>query len=192
MENFYPACHAAGKDCKLWRPNDQVADVKARMLGLMDKLAKDPFISVSAYARLPAILGISLIKQLLFSSIYFPVRSFPLIAQIADMLYRGENLGALFGGPDLQPFCGEIFPPFEIDDSPNVIGCSDWRDMVRATSFHVARTWRFPTCGALTLVAQRNSSIDRLEKSFEEMKGLSAFADVVSYEREGFVPRILS
>jgi len=132
LEHLFSSCHEAKKDCRLYRDGDGVEDVKARFMAVIHRLERDPIVLIGAVAQLPTILTLSLVRQLLFAAMYSPMSSFPLIALLADILYRGEDPALLVGGPDLVPICGLkqkllLYP----DDSQVAIGCGDWAMVVR-------------------------------------------------------------
>jgi len=131
LEHFFTTCHEAKTDCHLYRDGDQVKDVKGRFTTVLHRLEEDPLVLVGRVAQIPAIVTLSLIRQVLFGAMYFPMSSFPLLGLLTDQLYRGEDMSLLVGGPDLLPLCGLkqkllLYP----DDSSAAIGCSDWAMIV--------------------------------------------------------------
>lgn len=141
LEHFFTNCYDAKTDCSLYRVGDRVDDIKQRFNLVTASIENEPLISVAQNARLPSVLTISLVKQLLFAATYAPMTTFPLVALLMNELYNGIDLASQLGGPDLVPFCGlkqkiAIYP----DDSSTAIGCSDWRKNVSAKASCLGQT----------------------------------------------------
>lgn len=132
LEKFHYYCHEAKDLCRLYRANDTVQGVKSRLESVMDRLKTDPLTFTLPQVRLPIVVTYSDIKRVLFTFMYFPIMTFPLMATVLDMIYRGQDLGPLTVAPDLFPLCLSSLPlPYYPEDSPLAIGCSDWRYRVR-------------------------------------------------------------
>ncbi|TLD03544.1 uncharacterized protein PgNI_11521 [Pyricularia grisea] len=96
MERFSTLCHAAGPDaCSFWGPTPD--DITARMDALIHQLQNHPVpISRAEGTGLPSMVTYSDLKALLLQTIYNPLQSFPILANILHQVERG-NVSALVG-----------------------------------------------------------------------------------------------
>jgi hypothetical protein len=96
MEKFSSFCHSAGPEkCSFWGPTP--ADITARMDGIIHQLQNHPVPVSGAQNRdLPTLVTYSDLKALFITTIYTPLASFPVMADILHQLERG-NVSALAG-----------------------------------------------------------------------------------------------
>ncbi|KAK7428992.1 hypothetical protein QQZ08_004399, partial [Neonectria magnoliae] len=99
MKKFSSFCHSAGpKACSFWGPTP--ADITARMDALIHQLQNHPVPLSGVQTRdLPTLVTYSDLKALFFTTIYAPLVSFPVMADILHQLERGDA-SALAGMSD--------------------------------------------------------------------------------------------
>ncbi|KAJ4372202.1 hypothetical protein N0V83_003976 [Neocucurbitaria cava] len=90
MHSFYTFCHHAGPEvCPLATANGTSSDVEARFQKIVQSLYHKPLILNSPQG--PEILTFSDVKLLIFSAVYQPMGSFPLIARLLAAIEAGEG-----------------------------------------------------------------------------------------------------
>ncbi|TLS24927.1 hypothetical protein PpBr36_09125, partial [Pyricularia pennisetigena] len=96
MQRFSTLCHAAGPEaCAFW--GQTPANITARMDAIIHQLQNDPVpISRAGAAGLPSLVTYSDLKALLVQSLYNPLRSFPVLANILRQVEQG-NVTSLVG-----------------------------------------------------------------------------------------------
>ncbi|KAL7918971.1 alpha/beta-hydrolase [Trichoderma austrokoningii] len=96
MGTFSSFCHSAGPErCSFWGPTP--ANITARMDNIILQLRNHPVPISEAQSRgLPALVTYSDLKALFVNTIYNPVASFPVMADILHQLEHG-NASALVG-----------------------------------------------------------------------------------------------
>ncbi|KAJ2995079.1 hypothetical protein NUW58_g1373 [Xylaria curta] len=99
MEKFSSLCHSAGPEaCSFWGPTP--IDILARIDGIIHQLQSHPVpISGAQNHGLPALVTYSDLKTLFIRTMYTPVASFPVMANILHQVERG-NVSALAGMSD--------------------------------------------------------------------------------------------
>lgn len=133
MTSFFHFCHKAGKECALYRDGDSESDVQERFEKANEKLKKNPIKGVSPRSLTPAVFTHYLLKYVIFSFFYSPIVTFPIMAQILDMLHRGDektllSIFATGNAINQDMFCSdEIFSGYEGQDAQLAIMCSDKR-----------------------------------------------------------------
>jgi pimeloyl-ACP methyl ester carboxylesterase len=133
MTSFFHFCHKAGKKCALYRDGDSESDIQARFEEANDKLRKNPIKGVNPQSLTPAVLTHYLLKSVTFQLFYSPIATFPAMAQILDMLHRGDEttlLSIFMTGNAVNQdlFCSnQIFSGYEGRDAQLAIMCSDKR-----------------------------------------------------------------
>ena len=130
---FFYYCHLAQEECALYRKGDTVNDLETRFNEVMAKLDKEPAIIVGDHASLPLSLTTSDVKLVIFQSLYSPVKLFPVLAIVLDLIYRDKDLTPLLSRPDLGFACLpnqnlRLYP----DDSSFATSCSDRQYKVRS------------------------------------------------------------
>ncbi|UKZ73259.1 hypothetical protein TrVFT333_000902 [Trichoderma virens FT-333] len=96
MEKFSSFCHSAGPEsCSFWGPTP--ANITARMDGIIQKLQNHPVPVSEVQSRgLPTLVTYSDLKALFVNTLYVPIASFPVMADILHQLEQG-NVTALVG-----------------------------------------------------------------------------------------------
>ncbi|KAI6554368.1 hypothetical protein MCOR04_010581 [Pyricularia oryzae] len=98
MQRFSASCHAAGPDaCTFWGPT--AADITTRLDAIIHRLQDHPVpIGRAGGAGLPSIVNVTYsdLKALLMQTVYSPLQSFPVLADVLHEVERG-NLSALVG-----------------------------------------------------------------------------------------------
>lgn len=117
--SFFRYCYEAGKDRCAFYPQQDAAvvdpsSIEARYRRLVARLKENPLKIVTILpdvGPVPQIITHDLVKSAIWSSLYSPIQSFPAIAQMLDLLDRGDEfeIGAanLFPGTilDYRPYC---------------------------------------------------------------------------------------
>ncbi|GFF54629.1 conserved hypothetical protein [Aspergillus lentulus] len=115
MENFSSFCHSAGpRKCSFWGPTP--ANITARLDGIVHQLQNHPVpISGVRSQVLPTLATYSDLKALFLTTIYAPLKNFPVMADILHQLERGDvsALAGMFDGLN------------SISDSRLAIQCAD-------------------------------------------------------------------
>ncbi|OHW96947.1 hypothetical protein CSPAE12_04390 [Colletotrichum incanum] len=100
METFSTFCHSAGSEaCSFWGPTP--ADITARIDGIVHRFQSHPVaVSGAQNGDLPSLVTYSDLKALFINTIYTPLASFPVMADILQQLERGDMsaLAGLFDG----------------------------------------------------------------------------------------------
>lgn len=115
MEQFSGFCHSAGPEtCSFWGLTP--ADITARMDGIIHQLQNHPIPVSEVQSRdLPKLVTYSDLKALFINTIYTPLASFPVMADILHQFERG-NVSALAG----------MFEGLGVtSDAGHVIQCAD-------------------------------------------------------------------
>ncbi|KAH8203743.1 hypothetical protein TruAng_002036 [Truncatella angustata] len=115
IEKFSSFCHSAGPEtCSFWGPTP--ADIMARMDGIIHQLQNHPVPVSGVHGRdLPTQVTYSDLKALFINTIYVPLASFPVMADILHQLERG-NVSALVG----------MFDGLDINsDARLIVQCAD-------------------------------------------------------------------
>ncbi|KAK6063034.1 hypothetical protein SCUP515_12773 [Seiridium cupressi] len=96
MEKFATFCHSAGPEtCSFWGPTP--ADIMARLDGIIHQLQDHPVPLSGVQSRdLPTMVTYSDLKALFINTIYEPLSTFPVAADILHQL-EGGNVSALAG-----------------------------------------------------------------------------------------------
>ena len=141
FESFHKYCHEAGEKCDFYRKDDTPTDIADRLQGVLARIRKDPIILADESTRLPEVIYESDIRGILFSSLYHPMSTFPMIATMFNQLDRGNNefvkffLAVFNFGTDLPSLCGPSPPPEAFpDEALLAIMCSDKRYPVSTSS----------------------------------------------------------
>lgn len=105
LDGFFRYCAAVGRKCALYRDGDRADDVRRRYEGVFEKLRTSPVTFTHPQFFYPVILRESLVKMLVFSTLYSPIQGFPGVAWILNCIYEGkyEQLSGMFG--DAEPMC---------------------------------------------------------------------------------------
>ncbi len=127
-DQFFIDCHEAGQDCRLFRPGDEVEDIKDRFYGLIDRLQKEPTIVIppAPDANMPGLITASDVKMIVFSTLYSPITAFPSLAMILDLIVEGD-LDRLAGPPILPQLCHNLALRTWPNDAQTTVMCSDKR-----------------------------------------------------------------
>jgi pimeloyl-ACP methyl ester carboxylesterase len=137
MTSFFHFCHKAGKDCALYRDGDSESDVQERYQETIEYLKKNPIKGVNPNTLTPTVLAHDMLKSVIFQSLYSPIITFPIMAQILDMHHRRDEktLLSIFtygNGANPEIFCSNrITAGYEGQDAQLAIMCSDKRYPVR-------------------------------------------------------------
>ncbi|PMD59534.1 alpha/beta-hydrolase [Hyaloscypha bicolor E] len=159
LASFFKYCYEAEERCALYRKDDKATDIESRFHAIMAKIKKTPITFVDHQTKAPAAISDSLVKLILFSTLYSPMGTFPFIAMVLDDFDRGtgELLSQFVYLPsriDLRDFCAAPMPArFYPGDAQAAIMCSDKR---------------YPL----------NETLSNLETVFEQMSNSSSFADI--------------
>jgi hypothetical protein len=133
FDSFAGYCHEAGVGCALYRNGDKVEDIQERLDGVLHDIEKNPIMAIEPSTNSPIIISISDIRLILFSTLYAPTGTFPIVASFINLVYegQGELLGQLFGAAlvhDLKSTCEPQLPAFlSPSDAQLAIMCSDKR-----------------------------------------------------------------
>jgi hypothetical protein len=129
FDSFSKYCFEATQKCDLYRESDKSAtDIADRFESVMMDVKSNP-ISLTNHGS-PLIITHSLLRRIVFAVMYAPNAGFPLIATIADWLYRGNKKGLESPMPPrLPPLCGPQPPPAYTfpNEAQVAIMCSDKR-----------------------------------------------------------------
>ncbi|KAI0452638.1 Alpha/Beta hydrolase protein [Xylaria acuta] len=110
MEKFSSFCHSAGPEtCSFWGPTP--ADITARMDGIIYQLQNHPIPVSGVQSRdLPTLVTYSDLKALFINTIYTPLASFPVMADILHQLERGDvsALAGMFDGLGTTSDAGHV------------------------------------------------------------------------------------
>src|SRR5688500_8231763 len=90
LEKFFSQCHDDGYRCKLYRQGDTVDNVRQRFQSVMQKVRLTPLTIIAPLSRIPVIVTESDLRVVLFRSFYAPVKVFPIIAMMLDLIHRDE------------------------------------------------------------------------------------------------------
>ncbi len=137
MTSFFHFCHKAGKNCALYREGDSESDVQARYQEANDNLRKNPIKGVNPTTLTPTVITHHILKSFIFQFLYSPIATFPIMAQIIDMVHRRDEttLMSIFtsgSAVNQDMFCSnQIFSGYEGQDARLAIMCSDKRYPVR-------------------------------------------------------------
>ena len=115
MEKFSSFCHSAGPErCSFWGPTP--ADITARMDGIIHQLQNHPVPVSGVQSRdLPTLVTYSDLKALFINTIYTPLASFSVMADILHQLERG----------DVSALAGMFDRLGTTSDAGHVIQCAD-------------------------------------------------------------------
>lgn len=141
---FSPYCHEAGPKCALYREGDKVTDIEDRFQGVVAKLKEQPITLVAQLSMTPEVLTYSDIKTALFSTLYSPSLSFPAIAELADVLFRGQEqlIGNALAELDRDSVCQAPLPARAYPNEAQLgIMCSDKRYPVCTVPISVGRVY---------------------------------------------------
>jgi len=131
--SYFKYCHQAKEMCALYRKGDREADIEDRFRGVMNKIKDNPITIIEKRTKTPLIISHSDLRRALFSTLYSPTQTLPLVAWVSNILYEGNTdiLSQIFPVPpsyDLKPLCA---PPLPIwlypNEAPEAIMCSDKR-----------------------------------------------------------------
>ncbi|KAI1746482.1 Alpha/Beta hydrolase protein [Xylaria castorea] len=110
MEKFSSFCHSAGPEtCSFWGPTP--ANITARIDDIIHQLQNHPVPVSRAQSRdLPTLVTYSDLKALFINTIYTPLASFPVMADILHELERGNvsALAGMFDGIDITSDAGVV------------------------------------------------------------------------------------
>ncbi|KAG9228384.1 TAP-like protein-domain-containing protein [Amylocarpus encephaloides] len=157
--SFAKYCHEAAGACAIWRPNDTVSDISARMEQTMANIKDNPISLIDPDSKVPIVITYSDLKALLFGTLYAPTATFTAVAIIMDLLHRhlDEILTTIFRPPpnlELPAFCGPPQPAsVYLNEAQAAIMCSDKR-------------------------YQLNDTLPNINKHFESLASVSSYADV--------------
>lgn len=131
MEVFSSLCHSAGPEkCSFWGPTP--ADITARIDGIMHQLQNHPVpISGVEIQELPAMVTYSDLQALFLITVYNPLTTFPVMADILHQI-EGGNASALAG----------MFRRFDIEsDARFAIQCADASRTNSLTTIEEFKSW---------------------------------------------------
>ncbi|KAI0505183.1 Alpha/Beta hydrolase protein [Xylaria bambusicola] len=117
IESFASFCHSAGAEaCSFWGPS--AAEIMGRLDAIISQLQNQPIpVSGVENGGLPTLVTYSDLKQLFINSLYIPIASFPLMADVLHQLENG-NASALAG-------TYYAFATGLLDDAGTLIRCAD-------------------------------------------------------------------
>ncbi|KZL82945.1 hypothetical protein CI238_02009 [Colletotrichum incanum] len=129
LDKFFYYCHLANNSCALFRDGDDgPGPVKERYEQVMAKLRDEPKTVVSTLGHMPVVLMEADIKKLLFTSLYSPTKVFPLLANLLNLLFVGDDLSDWVIVPDFGFIRDPNFKlPVYPEESTRAISCSDHR-----------------------------------------------------------------
>lgn len=138
LDSLFVGCHRAGDQCPLYRPDDEVADIRARVNSLLNRLRDEPALVISPTASMPAIITYSDIQRVMFAVLYVPA-VFPMIAVLLDELYRENNIASMINLVDVAPLCASEFKllTYPTDGGRSVL-CNDQQTVSRALAPNMA------------------------------------------------------
>ncbi|CAD0085682.1 unnamed protein product [Aureobasidium vineae] len=132
MDSFYHYCAEAGyPTCALTNPdgNTNATHVKQRTLAVIEKLRYDP---VAVIGPNPEVITSNDLRMLIFSSLYKPVKMFPVLANTLADLEKGNGSSA---AQMLRPYhsmecraASSVERVFDLD-AQTVITCTDGDDL---------------------------------------------------------------
>ena len=140
-DSFAKYCHQVGSTCQLYREGDKVEDLRSRFHSVLENLREEPITSIDKTIGAPIIINHSDIKKIVFSALYSPTASFPSIAFLLDLLYRGQKeiVGQALGPPiafHRRPTCGLPGPYWAYpEEAQRAIMCSDKRHPVSQPNY---------------------------------------------------------
>ncbi|KAK1964290.1 alpha/beta-hydrolase [Colletotrichum sublineola] len=136
LDKFFYFCHLAKNGCALFRDGDDgPGPVKARYEQVMAKLRDEPITAISTLGHMPVVLMEADIKKVLFTSLYSPVKTFPLLANLLNRLLIGDDISDWLVVPDFGFIRDPNFKlPVYPEESSRAVLCSDGR-------YHRNETW---------------------------------------------------
>ena len=140
-DSFPKYCHQARNSCYLYREGDTIKDLKARFYKVLENLRDEPITAIDKRIGAPVIINHSDIKTIVFGSLYSPTASWPWLAFLLDLLYKGEHemIGEALGSPiafHRKPTCGLPGPYWGYpEEAQRAIMCGDKRYPVSRFSF---------------------------------------------------------
>ncbi|TAQ89580.1 hypothetical protein B7494_g2083 [Chlorociboria aeruginascens] len=90
IASFATYCAEAKENCQLYRNGDKPENISRRFQSVFDNLKVNPISIVDKPSMSPVTVSYSDIKMVLFSSLYSPIRMFPIIATLINMLSQGH------------------------------------------------------------------------------------------------------
>lgn len=134
MSSFYTGCAAAGPSCDLAWEGCSAADVRERFQTILTKLYHNPLPLQQYYG--PEVMSYSMVKSIIFASLYTPVIMFGVLARIMKLIEEGD-IGKLSGVyPMFSPYHRmqvaktEDPPRVIVNDAGPAIECSDVDSML--------------------------------------------------------------
>ena len=161
LSSFYTFCHNSGPEgCALASSNSTVTDIKERFWRIIDSLYHDPFPVISLDG--PDFITWSDVKMLIFTSVYFPQLTFPLVAgvladvqagggSIIDQIVQQYRNGHVYSCP-INGSAEPSEPAWSVVPTMSVL-CSDGVDRRDVTRDEFAEYWHIvdsvsPTFGS--------------------------------------------
>jgi pimeloyl-ACP methyl ester carboxylesterase len=139
--SFFKFCHEGGKLCAFYREGDTEQDISDRFYQALERLKEKPVIGTQDITMTPAIITWEYYRTVIFSLLYFPQNSFPILAIFMSLIANNDvstvtQLGGWSGALlDFTPFCGMKSAPYTGKDAQGGILCGDKRYPVRIPSF---------------------------------------------------------
>ncbi|KAK1993048.1 alpha/beta-hydrolase [Colletotrichum falcatum] len=129
LDKFFYFCHLVQNGCALFRDGDQdPGAIKGRYERVMAKLRDEPITAISTFGHMPVVLMEADVKKLLFTSLYSPVKTFPLLADFLNRLFVGDDISDWLVVPDFGFIRDPKFKlPVYPEESSRAISCSDGR-----------------------------------------------------------------
>ena len=121
-------CHQAKEACALYRPEDKIADIEARLLGALNDIRENPITIIDSVTKTPVIITYSDIRAIIFTALYSPISDFLSVAMIVDLIEKGnvESIAHMFSltfGNELRSICATPLPEWRY---PNEAGSSNY------------------------------------------------------------------
>ncbi|GKT58869.1 prolyl aminopeptidase [Colletotrichum tofieldiae] len=129
LDKFFYYCHRAKNGCALFRDGDDgPGPVRERYEQAMAKLRDEPMTVISTLGHMPVVLMEADVKKVLFTSLYSPIKVFPLLANFLNRLFVGDDLSDWVIVPDFGFIRDPNFKlPVYPEESTGAITCSDQR-----------------------------------------------------------------
>lgn len=140
MENFIESCRQAGPDRCSFSTGNSSEDLGANLEQVLQSLNRTPLAVPGSDMRGPDVITYSDVMRLIKESLYVPLKSFPVLADLLTGLSRGN--GSAFadmknaGKVDVCPMnndqdCREAYPPYKdtLLETLASISCTDGEDL---------------------------------------------------------------
>ena len=140
MENFFETCHHAGPDRCSFSTGNGSEDLRANLEKALQFLNRIPLAVPGSDTRGPDVITYSDVMRLIKESLYVPLKSFPVLAELLADVSRGDgsafaemkNAGKVASCPmNENQDCRELYPSYKDTflETLTSISCTDGEDL---------------------------------------------------------------